>query len=24
VVLVDQAHLARPRNKNPDAPHPPP
>jgi hypothetical protein len=24
VVPVDQAHLARPRNKNPDAPHPPP
>jgi hypothetical protein len=24
LVPVDQAHLARPRNKNPDAPHPPP
>ena len=24
VVPVDQARLERPRNKNPDAPHPPP
>ena len=24
VAPVDQAHLERPRNKNPDAPHPPP